>query len=545
MKTFIQIIVLFCTLNLAGQGAHYSLIHSMNQYINPALVGDGIEENKLSSNFRRQWSALGFSYNSSNIKFEKKMENISIGGLFQNNNAGSNTIKDNLFEFSLGYHSPLSSYSRLSFGLGLGLFEQSFNPTNLTFENQYQLEIGYNAGLSNRENFETTKIITPEISAGINLELFNDDVISVSLGVGFKSLLANKNIFNSLEAIENHNKVNVNFQSKWNVSPTYQVQTFILKSNKVRADELMVLIRNKFLVSKDVEVFFGGGIRNKDAVICDIGFKKGNINLALAHDISISRLYNTSSTEISIALAFGKVKRKRIIKKTEPEEKLMIVKDTIIDNDFDNDGIVNGLDLCPYEFGMKKHKGCPFNDIDRDGVTDDKDLCPNLFGAGTLSGCPDSDKDGISDHIDKCPQNPGSVLNGGCPEVRYIQQNKIDQKEDDNIKELDTLIIYFEENSIQIEANYKIGIIQFIKNISTNHILIINGHTNDNGSDYYNKNLGDLRSKSVMTFLKELGVNNNIIVPVSYGENKPYLSNQSIVGKTLNRRVELVKLKKQ
>jgi type IX secretion system PorP/SprF family membrane protein len=544
MKTFIQTIVLFYTLNLAGQGAHYSLIHNMNQYLNPALVGNGIEENKLSSNFRRQWSALGFSYNSSNVKFEKKMGSLSIGGLFQNNNAGSNTIKDNLFEFSLGYNSPLSSYSRLSFGLGLGLFEQSFNPTNLTFENQYQLEIGYNAGLSSRENFETTKMITPELSAGVNLELFNDDVISVLLGVGVKSLLANKNRFTSLEAIENHNKVNINLQAKWNVSSTYQVQAFVLKSNKVRADELMMLFRNKFLVSKDVEVFFGGGIRNKDAVICDIGFKKGNINVALAHDISISRLYNTSSTEISIALTFGKVKRKRIIKKTESEEKLMIVKDTIIDNDFDNDGIVNGLDLCPYEFGMKKHKGCPFNDLDKDGITDDKDLCPTLFGSGTLSGCPDSDKDGISDHIDKCPQNPGSVLNEGCPEVRYIERDEVREEKNNKIKELDTLVIYFEENSFQVDANYKLEIIQFIKNISSADLLIINGHTNDNGSGYYNKNLGDLRSKSVITFLKKLGINNNIIIPVSYGENKPYVSNQSIVGKTLNRRVELVRLKK-
>lgn len=545
MKIYIQIAVLLYAINLSSQGAHYSLIHNLNQHINPALVGSETVDNKLSSNFRRQWSALGFSYNSSNIKFEKKLQNIAVGGLFQNNNAGTNTIKDNLFELALGYQSKLTSFAGLSLGIGLGMFEQSFNPNKLSFENQYQLEIGYNANLSNRESFETVKTITPELSGGINLNLFSEQDLAVSIGVGFKNILEKKNSFNSLETINNHKKINIHFQSTWQANDNYKIKLFIMNSNKVRANELMFLIRNQLSISKEIDMFFGGGIRNKDAIIGDIGIRKNNLSLAIAYDVSISRLYNTSSTEISLALTFGKLKRKKIVKEKNTSVKKLVKTDSI-DNDIDKDGIVNELDQCPYEYGVKKHNGCPFNDIDKDGITDDKDLCPTLFGAGTLSGCPDSDQDGISDHIDKCPQNPGPVMNEGCPEVKYIEKvtNKENQQSKIKIEEVDTLIIYFDENSAQIAANYKIDIIQFVKNVSSNNLLVINGHTNDNGSDYYNKNLGDLRSKNVMNYLLKIGVLESLIIPVSYGENKPYKSNQSIIGKTLNRRVELIKLKK-
>jgi serine/threonine protein phosphatase PrpC len=54
--------------------------------------------------------------------------------------------------------------------------------------------------------------------------------------------------------------------------------------------------------------------------------------------------------------------------------------------DSDDDGITNGLDQCPFEFGEQQNRGCPL-DSDRDGIPNRFDDC--AFDFGTLeNGCP-------------------------------------------------------------------------------------------------------------------------------------------------------------
>ena len=67
----------------------------------------------------------------------------------------------------------------------------------------------------------------------------------------------------------------------------------------------------------------------------------------------------------------------------------------------------------------------------------------------------------------------------------------------------------------------------------------IDGHTDSDASDEYNKTLSDNRAKSVKEFLSSQGVKANIITN-SYGESKPIASNDTPEGKQKNRRVEII-----
>ena len=67
----------------------------------------------------------------------------------------------------------------------------------------------------------------------------------------------------------------------------------------------------------------------------------------------------------------------------------------------------------------------------------------------------------------------------------------------------------------------------------------IDGHTDSDASDEYNKTLSDNRSKSVKEFLSSQGVKSNIITN-GYGESKPIASNDTPEGKQKNRRVEII-----
>ncbi len=84
--------------------------------------------------------------------------------------------------------------------------------------------------------------------------------------------------------------------------------------------------------------------------------------------------------------------------------------------DRDGDGIVDSLDKCPDEKGVKEYDGCPPPDSDYDGITDDKDACPTIAGSLKYNGCPVPDKDGdkINDDDDVCPDLPGVARFAGC-----------------------------------------------------------------------------------------------------------------------------------
>ena len=86
------------------------------------------------------------------------------------------------------------------------------------------------------------------------------------------------------------------------------------------------------------------------------------------------------------------------------------------DDDRDNDGVPDGDDACPDDYG-EGLDGCPERPLDRDGdgVPDDRDDCPDVAGDGP-DGCPpeegDLDRDGVPDGEDDCPNQAGSLPNG-------------------------------------------------------------------------------------------------------------------------------------
>lgn len=70
--------------------------------------------------------------------------------------------------------------------------------------------------------------------------------------------------------------------------------------------------------------------------------------------------------------------------------------------------------------------------------------------------------------------------------------------------------------------------------------LLIEGHTDNVGSDVSNRLLSQRRADSVRFYLLEQGIVANRLEAVGKGENYPVASNDSISGRALNRRVEVV-----
>ncbi|MEM9390797.1 MAG: OmpA family protein [Bacteroidota bacterium] len=69
--------------------------------------------------------------------------------------------------------------------------------------------------------------------------------------------------------------------------------------------------------------------------------------------------------------------------------------------------------------------------------------------------------------------------------------------------------------------------------------ILIEGHTDDTGSDEYNQTLSEKRSESVKRMLIQKGVVASRMTSIGYGESQPLEDNGTEAGRQANRRVEV------
>lgn len=112
------------------------------------------------------------------------------------------------------------------------------------------------------------------------------------------------------------------------------------------------------------------------------------------------------------------------------------------------------------------------------------------------------------------------------------------------IKELQTKIkdIYFDFDSYDIR-NDALPVLREVASIlakNKNIKVIIEGHTDERGTNEYNLGLGDKRANSAKEYLLSLGIPSGRINTLSYGEEKPLCIEQTEDCWAKNRRAHFV-----
>ncbi|MCS6934708.1 MAG: DUF5723 family protein [Chitinophagales bacterium] len=227
--------------------------------------------------------------------------------------------------------------------------------------------------------------------------------------------------------------------------------------------------------------------------------------------------------------------------------------------DTDNDGVPDKDDECPQDSGVVALKGCP--DRDGDGVTDRKDDCPETPGDPAHAGCPDTDVDGLYDNEDKCIREKGPRENNGCPypdrdgdgvldkddecpTVFGVPENKGCPKLEK--KELDIVQYAFEnlefetgKDIIRPKSYASLNSLAELLKTKPNYGLLIEGHTDNVGSDASNLILSQKRANAVKNYLIKRGVDGSKLDAFGYGESRPIATNDTPEGRQRNRRVEM------
>jgi outer membrane protein OmpA-like peptidoglycan-associated protein len=224
--------------------------------------------------------------------------------------------------------------------------------------------------------------------------------------------------------------------------------------------------------------------------------------------------------------------------------------------DSDGDGIPDALDLCPQQAedidGYQDEDGCPEGGPPLAepelGETELEEECPPIgTGVNTVigeDGCPepDSDADGIPDSRDKCPFEM-ETINGiddddGCPDegpgqTLYIAHVKI---------EIEATIL-FETGRSTIKEESKTILnqvaLQILQHPDVKRVRV-EGHTDSMGNPDDNLFLSQDRADSVRRYLITRGVAKDRLVAVGMGQEHPIATNDTLEGRTKNRRVEFV-----
>lgn len=213
--------------------------------------------------------------------------------------------------------------------------------------------------------------------------------------------------------------------------------------------------------------------------------------------------------------------------------------------DTDGDGILDDADACVPEPGPSsddpKRHGCPPPpDRDGDQVIDAEDACADLAGVPTSDpathGCPpDTDGDGIRDDTDACKEekgapNPEDPTKHGCPlvvvtaaEIVITQQVQF---------ETDRAVIRPESNALLEEvASVILKHPEILK-------IEVQGHTDNRGTRWRNRQLSQQRAEAVRQALLARGVAPGLLEAKGYGPDVPIADNATLEGQSKNRRVQ-------
>ena len=101
--------------------------------------------------------------------------------------------------------------------------------------------------------------------------------------------------------------------------------------------------------------------------------------------------------------------------------------------------------------------------------------------------------------------------------------------------------VTFDTNSTEVRPGLysEINRVAGVLNQYPNTLIRVEGHTDSKGSSEYNMNLSKRRANTVKTLLVQRGVADSRIEVVGFGATMPVATNNTDIGRQMNRRVEI------
>ncbi len=161
-----------------------------------------------------------------------------------------------------------------------------------------------------------------------------------------------------------------------------------------------------------------------------------------------------------------------------------------------------------------------------------------------VTGCaPDAKNHAGGDNLDGSLPNTDSVdatnvMGSDAGIAQSARPEGINPETDVDYSVLASEIVYFNYDSFSIRSSERAKLEKIAKWLTDNagKRLMIAGHTDSRGTLEYNRGLGERRALAVREYLVGLGISQDRLFTISYGEERPASQGENENAYSLNRR---------
>lgn len=173
-RTWMTACLVLSIASLQAQDTHFSQYYNAPLTISPGQVGAFDADLRFIGNYRNQWYSAQSPFTTFNASFDQKLFNDqmeagywSLGGNFSHDYAGDANLSNSSVDLMGTYTKALDKENFLTGGISVGLAHRNFEPTALTFDNQWNGDV-FDPNLGINENFVNTSKTFIDFGVGVN-----------------------------------------------------------------------------------------------------------------------------------------------------------------------------------------------------------------------------------------------------------------------------------------------------------------------------------------------------------------------------------------
>jgi type IX secretion system PorP/SprF family membrane protein len=309
-------IILLIAASLAGHtiraqvDPHFSQYYVYPAWLNPALTGAFDGDYRITGIYRSQWGNISSPFSTPGLAADfTTNKNSNFGASVLNQTAG-----DGGYNYFTAYGSyaytgvrfGAQEYHRIVMGMQLGLIQRKFNPSKLTFGDQWNPITGYNPGATTAEVFTRTSATSFDAGAGI---LYYDaepgKKMNLFGGFAVSHLTRPDDQFSADGKARLPMRFTAHAGVRITLSDELSLTPNVLFLKQGTAQEKMAGAYLRMVAAPGTDVMLGANYRFKDALSPYVGFAHKNMVLGASYDVNTSDLgklaHGSNSFEISLS----------------------------------------------------------------------------------------------------------------------------------------------------------------------------------------------------------------------------------------------------
>ncbi|MFM7016997.1 MAG: PorP/SprF family type IX secretion system membrane protein [Bacteroidota bacterium] len=308
-----------------AQDPHFTQINRVGTMINPAVALTDNNNLQVTMLYRTQWNSLA-PFKTQGIAFNKKVNRFTFDANVINNTAGTSGFKQFYFNGGLSYNYKTKKNSFLG-GIQMGIIQHSFNPLNMTFDDQFIPDVGYSPSNTTQEVFTNTKSIRPDFNlGGLWVRTAKKEKLKPFVGFALSHINQPKETFLS-ETSKTKMKSNLYGGFVYPISEDVQLQTTCYFLHQGNSNELITAAIAKINLEENKGVEGGVVFRTNDAIAIYSGYQMLNWMVGVSYDINVSGL-TTGNGAFELTLTYQPKAKVKEPKKIAEKQTAKALKDS-------------------------------------------------------------------------------------------------------------------------------------------------------------------------------------------------------------------------